>query len=247
MGAPWLLDAQAGAPPGPPPAGRRELVGHVRDVRGAGIEGATVEILGAVTRTDTSGTFRLFTPALDTATIAIRRPGYSPVEALISARNFQWDTVVVELEQVSQNLPGVRIEEEQFRRREGLKGFDERLKAKVSGLFITREDIVQRNSLRLSDVLQTRRGIYLVKIGSNRYGVRFATYQGRAGNCIPDMWVDGQRARGMEIDDLPANTVEGVELYDSFATVPFQFAHSANSVPCGTIVVWTRPPGTRKP
>jgi hypothetical protein len=29
--------------------------------------------------------------------------------------------------------------------------------------------------------------------------------------------------------------------------VPFQFAHSANSVPCGTIVVWTRPPGTRKP
>jgi hypothetical protein len=61
------------------------------------------------------------------------------------------------------------------------------------------------------------------------------------------MWVDGQRARGMEIDDLPANTVEGIELYDSFALVPFQFSHTANSVPCGTIVVWTRPPGTRRP
>lgn len=228
------------------PAGRRELVGFVRDPRGAGIEGATIEIPGAGTRSDAKGAFRLFTREVDTVTIAIRLPGYTPIEALISARNRQWDTLVVELEPLSTMLPGVRVEEERTIRT-GLRGFEERVAKNASGLFITRADIVARNSSRLSDVLQTRRGIQLVRIGSNRYGVRFVTYSGPRGTCVPDMWVDGQRARGMEIDDLPANTVEGMELYDTFATVPFEFMHGAGAVPCGTIVVWTRPPGTRRP
>ena len=229
------------------PAGRRELVGVIKDPRGVGIEGATVEVAGAGARTDAKGTFRLFTGDVDTVTISIRRPGFSPVEALLTARDRQWDTLAVELEQLTTRLPGVRVEEERTLRA-GLRGFEERLAKKVAGLFITREDIVSRNSSRLSDVLQTRRGVALVRIGSNRYGVRFATYSGtRSNTCVPDLWVDGQRARGMEVDDLPPNTVEGMELYDSFATVPFEFAHSANSVPCGTIVVWTRPPGTRRP
>lgn len=241
------VGAVAGALDAQTPAGRRELVGVVRDPRGVGIEGAVVEIPGTGTRTDAKGAFRLFTADIDTVTIAIRRPGFSPIEALISASNRQWDTLAVELEPLSTRLPGVRVEEERTLR-EGLRGFEQRVAAKVSGLFITRADIVARNSSRLSDVLQTRRGVQLVQIGSNRYGVRFATYSGTRGNrCIPDMWVDGQRARGMELDDLPPNTVEGLELYDSFAIVPFEFTHGANSVPCGTIVVWTRPPGTKRP
>jgi hypothetical protein len=240
-------DSARGQAPTPPPSGRRELVGVVKDPRGIGVEGAIVEILGATTRTDVRGTFRLFTPNLDTATIAIRRPGYSPIEAQISARNRQWDTVMVEMEPNSQLLAGVRIEEDRDRQRQGMRGFNERFKAKLGGLFITRDDIAQRNSLLLSDVLQTRRGVQLVRLGSRRYGVRFPTYAGRGLNCTPDMWLDGQRALGMEIDDIPANTVEAMELYDSFASVPSEFAHSANSVPCGTIIVWTRPPGTKKP
>lgn len=42
---------------------------------------------------------------------------------------------------------------------------------------------------------------------------------------------------------MVATTVEAMELYDSFATVPSQFSHSANAVPCGTILIWTRIPG----
>jgi hypothetical protein len=235
------------APVGAPPSGRRELVGVVKDQRGVGVEGAIVEVLGSTARTDIQGAFRLFTPNIDTATLAIRRPGFSPIEALISARNRQWDTVMVEMEQMSQMLTGVRVEEQQQLRRQGLRGFEERVKAKMGGLFITREDINSRNSLLLSDVLQTRRGVQLLRLGARRYGVRFATYSGSRSACTPDLWIDGQRASGMEIDDIPANTVEGLELYDSFASVPSVFAHSANSVPCGTIVVWTRPPGTKKP
>lgn len=241
------LATAAGALSAQVPAGRRELVGIVKDQRGVGVEGAIVEITGAGTRTNPMGAFRLFTGDVDTVTIAIRRPGYAPIEALISATNRQWDTLSVELEQLTTLLPGVRIEEERTLRA-GLRSFEERVAAKASGMFITRDDIVSRNPSRLSDVLQARRGVQLLRIGSNRYGVRFATYSGTRGRaCAPDMWVDGMRARGMELDDLSPNTVEGIELYDSFALVPFEFAHGVNAVPCGTIVVWTRPPGTKRP
>jgi hypothetical protein len=242
------LGAQAPAPApisGPPGVGRRELVGVVKDARGNGLEGATIEVLGQTARTDASGLFRLFTSQIDTATIAIRRPGFSPIEAMISARNRQWDTVMVELETLTR-LPDVAVKGERIRR-QGLQGFEERVKQGVSGMFITRAEILERNSLRLSDVLQARKGINLVRLGPGRMGVRFATYGTVRRNCTPDMWVDGQRAQAMEIDDLTANTVEAMELYDSFSTVPTEFSHSANTVPCGTIVIWTRPPGTRKP
>ncbi|PHX97171.1 MAG: hypothetical protein CK531_04920 [Gemmatimonadetes bacterium] len=150
---------------------------------------------------------------------------------------------MVELEDISQELPGVTVAGDRNQRAlEGLRTFGER-KAQGLGLFVTRKDITDRNSLRLSDALQTRRGVILVKIGTNRTGVRFATYSGPRGGCIPDLWLDGQRARGMEVDDVVATTVEAMELYDSFATVPSQFSHSANAVPCGTILIWTRIPG----
>jgi len=238
--APQWASAQAAKPP----QGRRELVGFIRDPAGKGVDGAAVEIAGTSVRTDTAGAFRLFTRNVDTVTISIRRLGFSPIEALLQARGGQWDTLVVEMEGSSQRLPNVKVQEDRNRRAyEGLRTFDER-KAQGHGVFITRTDITDRNSLRLSDVLQTRRSINLVKVGTNRMGVRFVAYTGSRGTtCIPDMWLDGQRARGMEIDDLVATTVEAMELYDSFSTVPSQFAHSANSVPCGTIVVWTRIPG----
>jgi len=222
----------------------RELVGVVRDANGRGIRDAAVEIPGIAVRTDSAGLFRLWTLNIDTVTISIRRLGYSAIEALLNARNKQWDTVMVELEDISQELPGVTVAGDRNQRalEGGLRTFGER-KAQGLGLFVTRTDITDRNSLRLSDVLQTRRGVILVKIGTNRMGVRFATYSGPRGGCIPDLWLDGQRARGMEVDDVVATSVEAMELYDSFATVPSQFSHSANAVPCGTILIWTRIPG----
>lgn len=221
---------------------RRELVGVVREANGTRIEGATVEIRGALARTDARGAFRLWTGDTDTLTVSVRRLGYTAVEALLTARKGQWDTLVVEMERTPQPLSGVRVTEERTRRALGLRNFEER-RAKGLGVFITRAEIAARNTSRLSDVLQARRGINLVRLGPGRYGVRFVTYTGsRGARCAPDVWLDGMRARGMEIDDLLANTVEAMELYDSYATVPFEFSPGASSIPCGTIVIWTRVP-----
>jgi len=57
------------------------------------------------------------------------------------------------------------------------------------------------------------------------------------------MWIDGQRAPGMEIDEIPLTDIEGIELYNGASTTPAEFSQT-NSTQCGTIVIWTRLPGT---
>lgn len=221
------------------PAARRQLVGVVRDANGAALAGVSVAIPGSSVRTDARGAFELFTPEHDTVSIAFRHVGYMPVDALLSARNKQWDTVLVQLDPTGQQLSTLKVTESPNRRANGLRSFDER-KSRGIGTFITREDIVERGSSRLSDLLRTKRGVNVI-----RGKVRFVanTAGSRAASCQPDIWLDGTRSRGMEVDELPPNTVEAMELYPYFSTVPVEFqALGSNTTPCGTIVIWTRIP-----
>ena len=219
----------------------RELVGHVRDSSGAAVEGAIVEILGATARTSTLGTFRLWTADIDTLTISIRRLGFSPVSAQIATRGQKWDTVLVELNRLPQRLAAAEVRAANKRLRQGLRDFDER-RMRGIGQFVTRSEIVARNTSRTSDVLREARGIHVVRLASGGHGVRFALYAEKLPNCAPALWLDGHLATAMEIDEVPANDVEAIELYSSWSTLPLEFTKSASSLPCGTIVVWTRIP-----
>ncbi len=223
---------------------RRELVGIVRDSAGVGIEGATVDIEGGSARTNAKGAFQLWTGDVDTLTISVRRLGFIPISAMVAARHRQWDTVVVEMDRNAQVLAALTVKGAATRRALGLRDFEER-RAKGLGIFVTRAEITDRNVFRPSDVLRNKRGVHLVRLSNGYYGVRFAAYSGgRRGACAPDIWIDGQVARGMEIDDVSATDIEGMELYESFASVPFEFTpRSVSAGRCGTIVVWTRVPG----
>ncbi len=240
--APLLVVALAAVAGGQTQAGRREMVGFVRDSAGAGIAGATVQVAGSVLRTDPRGSFRLWAPDIDTLTIVVHRLGFEALEALLTATSKQWDTVVVELNRVAQNVAGIRVTGSATRGALALRDFDER-KARGLGLFVTRSDILARNPSRLSDLLRDKRGVRLVRLSNNYYGVRFAAYSTSLRTCAPNMWVDGQFAPGMEIDDLLPGDIQAIELYESFSTVPAEFAPRSSSVPCGTIVIWTRIPG----
>lgn len=240
--SPLLVAAMAAVAGGQVQAGRREMVGFVRDSAGGGIEGATVQIAGNVLRTDPRGSFRLWAPDVDTLTIVVHRLGFEALEALLTANSKQWDTVVVELNRVAQNVAGMTVTSSATRRALALRDFDER-KARGMGLFVTRADILARNPLRLSDLLRDKRGVRLVRVANNYYGVRFASYSAALRACAPSMWIDGQLAPGMEIDDLLPNDIQAIELYETFASVPAEFAPRSSTVPCGTIVIWTRIPG----
>jgi hypothetical protein len=224
-------------------APRRELVGIVRDSTGMAIEGATVDIDGASARTNAKGTFQLWTGDIDTLTLSVRRLGFIPISAMVTARHRQWDTVVVEMESNPQVLAALTVKGAATRRALGLRDFEER-RARGLGIFVTRTEITDRNVFRPSDVLRNKRGVHLVRLANGYYGVRFSAHSGARGSCAPDIWIDGQMARGMEIDDVSATDIEGIELYESFASVPFEFTpRSISAGRCGTIVVWTRVPG----
>lgn len=214
----------------------RELVGAVRDPGGVPIEGAIIEIHGVSARSDSRGAFRLFTSNVDTVTMGIRRLGYAPVSALLTARNRQWDTVVVEMDPIPQELAAVKASA--ARARIGLRDFDER-RARGAGQFYTREDIAKRNSARTSDVIRDARGVRLVRLRSGGYGARFAAFSGSRAGCTPNLWIDGQLVPGAEVDDVLATDIEAIELYENWTSTPNQFS-KGSSVPCGTIVLWTR-------
>lgn len=224
-------------------AGQRELVGTVRDPAGAALEGVTVEIPGQATRTNARGSFQLFTAERDTVTITIRVLGYTEVSALLTARERQWDTVLVQLERTAQALKGVAVKANPNRRANALMEFDER-KARGNGVFVTRADIVARGATRVGDLVRNMRGVNVV-----RGRVRFVSQAGSRGTlCQPDVWLDGTRARGMEVDDILASDVEAMELYSNFSIVPFEFSsRGANTIPCGTIIIWTRIPNGKTP
>jgi hypothetical protein len=60
--------------------------------------------------------------------------------------------------------------------------------------------------------------------------------------CQPMVWLDGQRAPGVEIDDLRKDDIQAIELYRGASVTPPQFATSGVTQ-CGAVVVWTRRKG----
>jgi hypothetical protein len=219
----------------------RELVGAVRAPGGVPIEGAIIEVHGVSTRSDSKGAFRLYTSNVDTVTVDIRRLGFAPVSALLTARNRQWDTVVVEMDPVAQELAAVKASAARVRL--GLQDFNER-RALGAGQFYTRDDILRRNSAHTSDILRDARGVRLVRLRGGGYGVRFAAFSSARGGCTPNLWIDGQLVPGAEVDDVTATDLEAIEVYENWTSTPQQFS-KGTALPCGTIVLWTRVPGSR--
>lgn len=238
-----MADSVLSAQDPTPRAEARPLVGLVQRVDGAALVDVEVEGAGQRVRTDAEGRFRLRIVQRDTLTLLLRHLGYEPIAVTLRSNHLRGDTIVVRMEQTALALGEVRVRGVDLRSPLGLGGFEER-RARGLGTFVTREEIDRRQTNRLSDVLRGRRGLTLVRTPSGGYGVRFGVASGRQRRCVPDLWIDGQRARGMELDDVPASTVEGIELYATIATVPFQFSSSgAGTERCGTIVLWSRPPG----
>lgn len=222
-----------------------DLVGIVRETSGKAIAGAVIEIGVVSARTDSLGRFRIQATRRDSLTLVVRRLGFVPVSAFLTAPELQGDTLLVLMDANAQMLESVSVKARDLRSALGYGSFEER-RAQGLGVYVTREEIVKRNTLRLSDVVRMQRGVHLVRLSNGVYGVRFTAFEGRQRSCAPEIWVDGQRLRGMEIDDVPANTVEAIELYRSTTTTPFQFtvADGASGPRCGTIVIWSRAPGT---
>lgn len=219
------------------------LRGVVTDTAGTPIPDADVGIASqrVLTKTNAEGRFwftRLRQGAVD---VSVRRLGHDPQVIRVVLKEHRVDSVKVVLVVRAASLAQLDVSAPEIRQRVGIEGFHRR---RVLGLgtFIAREEIDSRNSMSVSDMLRLVPGIRFIKVAGTGRGVRFPQTSIRRGDCMPMIWIDGQAAPGMEVDDVIVPDIEGIELYSGPSTTPMQFSQSRSDNSCGTIVIWSRPP-----
>ena len=216
------------------------LRGIVADSAGAPIAGADVGIasLHKLTRTDGRGRFSFEKIPLGAVEVSVRRLGYEPQRVQATVSNTLEMSYNVTLIARPAMLDPLDVSGN--RRHIAIEGFHQR-RIQGIGSYITRDDITARHANQLTDVLRMTSGVQVVRTRSGS-GIRFTSSPSVRRDCPPTMWIDGQRAPGIEIDELPIDDIEGIELYRGASTTPPQFTYGSGAA-CGTVVVWTRTPG----
>lgn len=226
-------------------AQRGTLRGTVVDSAGDPVAGAEVTIpsLGRITRADDAGRLTMGGLPIGTLQLSVRQFGYHPQQVTVTITGAQYDSVqiklvdqIVSLDEVDVTASGLHPFFQEFEQR----------RARGIGTFITRDQIDARNTSATSDLFRNLPTVRLVRTNSG-LGIRFPTTFSNlrrpgADACTPMIWLDGQRAPGMEIDEVLPSDIQAIEMYRGVATTPAQFA-TGGSAPCGAIVIWTRRKG----
>lgn len=224
------------------------LRGVVMDTARAPLSSVSVSIPAQklITETDGRGRFRLSGVEAGENKVSVRRLGYEPRELNVVVAAGA-DSIVIRLVPQPAVLEAINVSTTERRRRQGIEDFHKR-RVTGTGTYITREQIEARNSFEATDVFRGMAGVRIIRT-ANGPGVRFnyhTKFDPRV-DCPPMIWLDGQRAPGMEVSDLPLTDLEGIEVYKGPASVPMQFSQSLSpTLTCGTIVIWTKPPPAPK-
>lgn len=113
-----------------------------------------------------------------------------------------------------------------------MRDFDRRSASNKLGYFLNEQQIQAAHPQYTSDALRRVPGIVVLPGRGIGNTVRIR-------GCAPLIWVDGQRAPGVELDEVThGNDVAGLEVYRSLAGVPAEFTD--RSATCGTILVWLK-------
>lgn len=246
-----------------PPALAQRIHGTVRDLSSERpLPFATAQLLsedGTVLRTivaDQSGVFTLAAPADGTYRLRAWHVGAETLVVGPIVLEAGADLVLDVLLDVKPiGLEGIDVAVEARIRRLALTGFYERAKI-GGGVFLTPEDIAERNPLRTTDLLATVPGLHLEESLStlHRYPI-VRGYRGTGdGLCLPAIYLDGMllqrggdrsveglRSGGRDVfhvDELHPTGLLGVEVYRSASEVPAQY--SGGTAACGVMVFWTR-------
>jgi hypothetical protein len=110
--------------------------------------------------------------------------------------------------------------------------FDRR-RAQGRGQFLIRSEIESRNSINLSDLLQTMRGIRTECVG---FTCRVETVRAVNG-CLPAYFVDGRLSTTFG-PSTPVKDIQGVEVYLGPSETPAEYLGPDSG--CGVIGIWTK-------
>jgi Carboxypeptidase regulatory-like domain/TonB-dependent Receptor Plug Domain len=217
------------------------IVGTVKDDLGAPITNVEVSVprTSRTVRTDTAGKFLLSALTPGATDVSFRRLAFAPVVLSIIVPHDDTTEVDVTLTIVAHELKGVVSQADAPHLRQ-LDAFESRRRLGI-GHFITRGEIERRNPGLLSDMMRMIPGAMILQGPSGRAILRFAR---TARACPPQFFIDGVQAYGFSVDDMPVSDVEGVEMYAGPSGLPVEYNKVNSTVNCGTIIIWTRIPGT---
>src|SRR5512143_1105311 len=217
--------------------------GVVVDSAGNPVSEAALAIIALhkATRTDDHGHFAFPPLPKGDSEVSVRRIGYEPIIVRFAVSGGPANSLRVVIAELPAVLEAITVSAAERHRRQRIEDFYWR-RARGTGTYVTREEILTRRASVPSDVLRTAKGVRFVRTSSGG-GIRFNTSTNTRVACVPMIWIDGQRDPGMELDEIPLNDIEGIELYNGPATTPAEF-WQASGAQCGTIVVWIRLPGT---
>ena len=237
-----LLLATASAAPALAQSARVRVVGSVQDGLGAPVPAAEVAAGEQRTRTNDSGRFEFGGILEGALTLSIRRIGFVPrtVDTMVVAIADAAGAPMFELSIVLTALPVDLDPVKAVANRDLSKlGEFERRRSRGFGSFVTREQIEKRRPVYLSDMLRHLPGL-VISTSTGGYTVRIGRAGQRTG-CRPDYYIDGVHAPGFELDLIPPQDVDGIEIYRGPATIPPDYRHRTSG--CGVIAVWTYDPG----
>ena len=195
------------------------------------LEGAAINVLGTPVnlRSSPTGEFTRAGLKAGTYVMQVRALGYSPGSWVIELAERETLVVVIEMDAMPIDLPGVTVEAPSAQR--GMAGFALRRAAR-RGVYVTEEDIKRANAARLSDLLRNVSGIRLI-CRFNGCRIRMAR-----NDCQPDFFVDGLSANNSTTLEMPVVGITGIEIYRTITETPVDFLRGNNT--CGTIAIWTK-------
>jgi hypothetical protein len=220
--------------------GAGRLIGAVRDSGGVPVPSAQVSSSGLRTITDTEGRFILPGLPYGSIVVNVRRLGFEPRDTSLVLVDGRQDSLLVVLIGIPQELAGITTEAE-TRARRWLAEFHRRRQGN-SGTFLDRQEIEKRNVHRISDLMRRLPGVRITVDRSGRQQLRMGRAVGGR-DCPPDFWIDGVRASGLNVDDVPLTDVEALEIYKGPSAIPPELNSRTGNPGCGAVVIWTRVPG----
>lgn len=213
--------------------------GIVRDTLGNPIPAAVVAVVGTekLTYTDDRGRFQIRDVPFGEIDFRVRRLGYRPFISTVVFPTGTRPDVEFRIVPIPDVLAAVEIIGQHQVYDARLAGFRER-STKGVGHFVTRERLDRMISHRFTDVL---REIPSIRTKSIRGGG--STIQLRGANCPPLVFVDGFPAQAgvVDLDMFDVATVEGIEVYSGFSSIPAQFITGKGTERCGVVAIWSRP------
>lgn len=210
----------------------------VSALTGGPLENASVSLpeVGIGALTDSTGHFRIVDVPAGRREVKVTLIGFAEASMPIDLEPGHTTRVTLLLDRSVLKMEDISVTVNRPLRPE-LEGFYDRRKQGF-GAFFSPGDIEEIDPQRTVDLLRRVPGVRVIPMGYGQSVVRMERAPANR-DCPPAIFVDGQFARHMNVEDIPAEDLVAMEVYRGASEVPGEFRHLTAGA-CGSIVIWTR-------